>query len=149
MVMYGDHKTDTASGTMVSPLNNTFEVMSVVQATSWLERHAPTAPAVIVTNSAHVVEGCSRWRHIWRGNGSKRGSANLRGRRRTIPDADLWRELDAVLERNPQIRIHLCKGRPGIARDGGCGGEVANRHLTGVRAGIYLQATRSFRKPQQ
>ncbi|MFY7928311.1 MAG: RNase H family protein, partial [Oligoflexus sp.] len=48
-------------------------------------------------------------------NGWKRVRANSHERRRPIPDAILWQELDALLERNPQVRIQLCKGHSGIA----------------------------------
>lgn len=73
VVMDGDRPIHTDSGTMPGPTNNTFELLSVIQAVSWLEREAPTSAAVIWTDSAHVVEGCDRWRHIWRGNRWKRG----------------------------------------------------------------------------
>ncbi|WP_105432311.1 RNase H family protein [Neorhizobium sp. T6_25] len=115
VVMDGDRQIYVAAGTMVGPSNNTFEVLSVVQAASWLEREALTAAAVVWTDSAHVLVGCSRWRHIWRGNGWKRVRANSNERRRLIPDVELWRELDRFLEGNPQVRVHLCKGHSGIA----------------------------------
>lgn len=115
VVMDGDRHIHTVSGTMPGPSNNTVEVMSIVRAISWLERHAPTAPAVIWTDSAHVVEGFDRRRHIWRGNGWKRVRANSHERRRPIPDAKLWQELDGLLQRSPFVRIRLCKGHSGIA----------------------------------
>lgn len=115
VVMDGDGQIHAAAGAMTGSSNNTFEVMSVAKAVFWLASEAPTAAAVIWTDSAHVVEGCSRWRHIWRGNGWKRVRANSHERRRPIPDAELWQELDALLVLNPQVRIHLCKGHSGIA----------------------------------
>lgn len=121
VVMEGDCQIHTSSGAMPGPSNNTFEILSVVHAVSWLEREASTVAAVIWTDSAHVVEGCDRWRHIWRGNGWKRVRSNPHERRRTIPDALLWQELDALLERVPQVRIQLCKGHSGIV-----GNEVAD-----------------------
>lgn len=114
VVMEGDRQIHAASGTMTGPSNNTFEVASVIQSASWLERQVPTAPAVIWTDSAHVVEGCDRWRHIWRGNGWKRVRANSHERRRPIPDAKLWQELDRVLERSSLVKIQLCKGHSGV-----------------------------------
>lgn len=114
VVMEGDCQIHTSSGTISGPSNNTFEILAAIQAVSWLEREASTAAAVIWTDSAHVVEGCDRWRHIWRGNGWKRVRANSHERRRSIPDAELWQELDATLERNPAARIQLCKGHSGI-----------------------------------
>nr|WP_236774934.1 ribonuclease H [Agrobacterium tumefaciens] len=121
VVMDGDRRVHMAAGTMLGPSNNTFEVFSVIQAASWLEREAPTSAAVIWTDSAHVVEGCDRWRHIWRGNGWKRVRANSHGRRRAIPDAKLWQQLDELLQRNPFVRIQLCKGHSGIV-----GNEIAD-----------------------
>jgi ribonuclease HI len=115
VVMEVDHQIHAASGSLPGASNNTFEVLSVVQAVSWLEREAPSVTVVIWTDSAYVVEGCDRWRHIWRGNGWKRVRANSRERRRTISDAKLWQELDGLLQRNPSVRVHLCKGHSGIA----------------------------------
>ncbi|GEO85556.1 MULTISPECIES: RNase H family protein [Alphaproteobacteria] len=114
VVMDANRQIHAAAGAATGSSNNTFEVMSVVEAVSWLASEAPTATAFISTDSAHVVEGCSRWRSIWRGNGWKRVRANSHERHRPIPDVKLWQELDALLERNPQVRIQLCKGHSGI-----------------------------------
>jgi ribonuclease HI len=115
VVMHDDHQIQVAAGAMTGASNNSIEVFSVIQALYWLEREAPTAAATLWTDSAHVVEGCSRWRFIWRSNGWKRVRANSHERRRTIPDAEMWRQLDGLLERNPKVRIQLCKGHAGVA----------------------------------
>ncbi|MBD9596950.1 ribonuclease HI [Ensifer sp. ENS05] len=114
VVMEGDRQLYAAHGTMTGSSNNTFEVLSVLQATSWIASEAPASAATIWTDSAHVVEGCNRWRSIWRGNGWRRVRANSHERRRTIPDLKHWQELDGLLERNPLVRIQLCKGHSGI-----------------------------------
>ncbi|MQW47438.1 ribonuclease HI [Sinorhizobium meliloti] len=121
VVMDADRQFHAAAGATTGSSNNTFEVMSVVEAVSWLASEAPSATALIWTDSAHVVEGCSRWRHIWRGNGWKRVRANSHERRRPIPDVELWQELDALLELNPSVRVQLCKGHSGIV-----GNEIAD-----------------------
>jgi ribonuclease HI len=54
------------AGTTLGSSNNTLEFLSVVKAASWLEAEAPSSAAVIWTDSAHVVDGCNRWRFIWR-----------------------------------------------------------------------------------
>ncbi|WP_370168885.1 RNase H family protein [Sinorhizobium fredii] len=114
VVMEADCQIHVANGTMVGSSNNSFEVLSVLNAIFWLENEAPTMPVTIWTDSAHVVEGCSRWRMIWRGNGWKRIRSNSHERRRAIPDVKFWQQLDVFLERNLQVRIELCKGHSGI-----------------------------------
>lgn len=114
VVMADDRPIHTVSATLSVLSNNTFEVLSVIKSVSWLEREVPSAAAVIWTDSTHVVEGCDRWRPIWRGNGWKRVRVNSHERRRPIPDADQWQELDALLKRNPQVEVQLCKGHSGI-----------------------------------
>jgi len=114
VVMDADREIHAAAGAATGFSNNTFEVLSVVQAASWLAREAQTATALIWTDSAHVVEGCSRWLHIWRGNGWKRVRVNSYERRRPIPDVKLWQGLDELLGRNSLVKIQLCKGHSGI-----------------------------------
>jgi ribonuclease HI len=114
VVVEADREIHVAQGTMTGSSNNSLEVLSVLNAISWLEREAPTMPVIVWTDSAHVVEGCSRWRRIWRGNGWKRVRSNSHERRRAVPDVKLWQQLDVFLERNPHVRIALCKGHSGI-----------------------------------
>jgi ribonuclease HI len=114
VVMKGDRQIHVAADKTTGNSNNTFEVLSVLRAASWLEAESSQLAAVIWTDSAYVVEGCCRWRLIWRGNGWKRVRSNPHERRRSIPDADVWCELDGLLERNPQIEVQLCKGHSGI-----------------------------------
>ncbi len=121
MVMDGNRQISADAGTGIGASNNTFEVLAVARGLSWLEREALTAASVIWTGSTHLAEGFDGWRHIWRGNCWKRVRGNSHERRRAIPDVTLWQELDALLERNPQVRTQLCKGHAGVA-----GNEVAD-----------------------
>jgi ribonuclease HI len=114
VVMEAGRQAHVANGATSGCSNNSLEVLSVLNAISWIETYAPTLPVIVWTDSAHVVEGCSRWRLIWRGNDWKRIRSNSHERRRAIPDVKLWQQLDIFLERNPQIRIELCKGHSGI-----------------------------------
>ncbi|WP_348625971.1 RNase H family protein [Neorhizobium galegae] len=140
VVMDSDLQIHASAGAMTGSSNNTFEVLSVVQAASWLALDAPTATALIWTDSAHVVEGCSRWRHIWRGNGWKRVTANSHERRRSIPDVKLWQKLDGLLLRNREIRIQLCKGHSGIAGNQ-MADAAARAAMTGNRTRVKLGAS--------
>jgi ribonuclease HI len=120
VVMEGDRQIHVAYGATTGSSNNTFEVLSVVNALSWLAKEAAVMPVVVQpvilwTDSAHVFEGYSRWRFIWRGNGWKRVRANAHERRRAIPDMKLWQDLDDLLEGNTKVRIQMCKGHTGIS----------------------------------
>jgi ribonuclease HI len=115
VVLEGDRQVHSASGFDTGPSNNTFEVLAAVKAMSWLEAHASGRPAILRTDSNHVFEGCGRWRSIWRNNGWKRIDPNPRSRRRPIPDAKLWKQLDMLLENNPLVELELCKGHSGLA----------------------------------
>ncbi|TCR82279.1 ribonuclease HI [Rhizobium sp. BK376] len=114
VVLDGDRRLHVASGTGEGLSNNSFEVLAAIQALVWLDAAAKGRPVILRTDSFHVVEGCHRWRAIWRGNGWSRINPNPRARRRKIPDAILWRQLDALLTRNPVVAIEWCKGHSGV-----------------------------------
>jgi len=90
--------------------NNSFEVLAAVKALKWIEATLEGVEVVLWTDSFYVMDGCHRWRKIWRSNGWKRIVANSHARRRSIPNADLWQQLDALLDRNSNVQLKWCKG---------------------------------------
>jgi ribonuclease HI len=111
--IHDEHGRQTGTG------NNGFEVLAMVKALVWIESTAAARDVVLWTDSFHVMDGCHRWRKIWRTNGWKRINANVHARRRRIPDVDIWRQLDALLERNLNVHLKWCKGHaatPGNVR---------------------------------
>jgi len=104
----------SASGSGEGRSNNSFEVLAVLRAMSWIGSETSSRGVVLWTDSAHVVEGCKRWRSIWRNNRWKSINPNQHARRREIPDAPLWMQLDALLLRNPGVSISWCKGHSGV-----------------------------------
>lgn len=104
-----------AQGAAAGHSNNGLELLAVMEAMSWIERSAEGRKVILWTDSAHVVEGCQRYRAIWRNNGWKRIDPNSRARRRAIPDSVLWQRLDALLNRHPNVSIAWCKGHSGNA----------------------------------
>ena len=115
VVMDGEREVHSESGFASAPSNNALEVLAVVKALAWIANEAVERTVTLFTDSNHVVEGCQRWRAIWRNNGWKRIDANPRSRRRPIPDAALWQQVDAMLELSPGVTVKLCKGHAGIA----------------------------------
>lgn len=148
VVVEAGRQVQVVNGATSGSSNNSPEVLSVLNATSWIETCAPTMPVIVWTDSAHVVEGCNRWRLIWRGNDWKRIRSNSHNRCCAIPDAKLWQQLDVLLERNPQIRIELCKGHSGIP--GNDHADIAARAaLTSIRQAVMKRApARSWCAPQ-
>jgi peptide-methionine (S)-S-oxide reductase len=115
VVFDGARQLHSASGFGHGASNNTFEVLAVVHAVSWIAIHAPGQAVIVWTDARHVVEGCQRYRAIWRNNGWKRIDPNPRARRRLIADVLVWKQLDTLLESNPCVTIALCKGHAGNA----------------------------------
>ncbi|ANL04653.1 MULTISPECIES: ribonuclease H family protein [Rhizobium] len=100
-------------GKAVGTSNNMFEVLALLNAMAWIAAEAPARSVTLWTDAAHVIEGCRRWRSIWRTNGWKRITPNPHARRRAIPDMEIWQQLDALLERHPHVVVEWCKGHSG------------------------------------
>lgn len=114
VVMAGDSQVHQNSGTGTGHSNNSIEVLAVLEAMSWIDASPHRVNATVWTDSLHVMEGCRRWRFIWRHNGWKRIDPNPRARRRALPDASLWQKLDVLLDRHPHVALAWCKGHSGI-----------------------------------
>lgn len=117
----------SASGRTVGTSNNTFEVLAVLNAMSWVVAEAPTRSVTLWTDAVHVIEGCRRYRAIWRNNGWKRITPNQHTRRRPIPDREIWQQLDSLLERHPHVVVEWCKGHSGT---------VGNEHADALARGV-------------
>ncbi|TCR02704.1 RNase HI [Neorhizobium sp. JUb45] len=115
VVMRAEQQLHAHHGVASGETNNTFEVLAVLQALSFVDAQVRGADVTVWTDSHHVVEGCRHWRAIWRHNGWKRVNPNPRARRRAIPDMLLWQKLDDLLERNSDVSVRWCKGHSGIA----------------------------------
>lgn len=94
--------------------NNAMEAMALLHAALWINCNAVEEPAVIWSDSLHVVRGCNSLRHIWKRNGWKKVDPNPKARRRTISDLDVWKAIDLQLSRNQLTTIAWCKGHFGI-----------------------------------
>jgi ribonuclease HI len=83
--------------------NNRMEMMAAIAALEALER--PTA-LTIVTDSAYLRDGVTRWIHGWKRNGW------LTADRKPVKNDDLWRRLETAAARH-EVAWEWIKGHAG------------------------------------
>lgn len=120
-VFRGSAQAFAAFGGEAQTTNNAMEVLTILKACEWLADNSAGEKAVINTDSAYAVNGCNRWRHIWRSNKWRKRTPNGQGRSRPVPDAAYWQAIDLLLNQSPNIKIEWCKAHVGVA-----GNEVAD-----------------------
>lgn len=121
-VFRGSAQVIAAFGGEAQTANNSMEVLAILKACEWLADNSAGEEAVIHTDSAYAVNGCTRWRHIWRSNKWRKRTPNGQGRSRSVPDTAFWQPIDLLLNQNPTIKIEWCKAHVGVE-----GNEVADR----------------------
>lgn len=109
-------------GGMAKTSNNSMELAGLLQAALWLNANAAGEPSMLWTDSAYAVNGCHRWRHVWKSRNWRKKGADPKARSRPVPDAELWKAIDAELSLNSLIGIAWCKGHAGLT-----GNEQADR----------------------
>ncbi|MBB5574394.1 MULTISPECIES: ribonuclease H family protein [Rhizobium] len=119
-------------GNGIGTSNNTFEVLAVLNAMAWIAAEAPARSVTLWTDAVHVIEGCCRWRAIWRTNGWKRITPNPHARRRPINDMEIWQQLDRLLDQRPNVVVKWCKGHSGAG-----GNELADTLARNTALGGY------------
>lgn len=111
--------------------NNAMELAALLEAARWLNANAPDEPSTVWTDSAYAVNGCLHWRHIWKNSNWRKKGAGSRARSRPVPDAELWKAVDAELSANGRITVAWCKGHAGLV-----GNERADRLAEEGRKGL-------------
>ena len=91
------------SGGEALTTNNRMEMTAAIAALEALER--PTA-LTVVTDSAYLRDGVTRWIHGWKRNGWVTAAA------KPVKNDDLWRRLDAAAARH-QVAWEWIKGHAG------------------------------------
>jgi ribonuclease HI len=87
--------------------NNRMELIAAISALEALER---PAAITIVTDSAYVKNGVTRWIHGWKRNGWRTAEG------KPVKNADLWQRLDAAQARH-RVNWHWIKGHAGHAEN--------------------------------
>lgn len=94
-------KERTLSGGEALTTNNRMELLAAISALETLDR---ATSITIVTDSAYVKDGITKWIHGWkRNNWTKKGG---------LKNVDLWQRLDAAATRH-QVRWEWVKGHAG------------------------------------
>jgi ribonuclease HI len=93
--------------------NNRMEMTAVIRGLETLKR--PTS-VELVTDSIYVGKGLTEWMPKWKANGWRRKE---RGRLNSIKNEDLWRQLDALLQRHRVVFTHV-RGHAGHVENERC-----------------------------
>jgi ribonuclease HI len=94
-------KERTLNGGEPETTNNRMELMAAISALEVLER---PSTLTVVTDSAYVKDGITKWIHGWKRNGwTKKGG---------LKNAELWQRLDAAQARH-KVKWKWIKGHAG------------------------------------
>ena len=94
-------KERTLNGGEPETTNNRMELMAAISALEVLER---PSNLTVVTDSAYVKDGITKWIHGWKRNGwTKKGG---------LKNAELWQRLDAAQARH-KVKWEWIKGHAG------------------------------------
>jgi len=96
-------RTRELSGGEAQTTNNRMELMAAISALETLGR---PAAITVVTDSAYVKDGITKWIHGWQKNGWKTAS------RQPVKNAELWQRLLAATARH-EVRWDWVKGHAG------------------------------------
>ena len=98
-------KERTLNGGEPETTNNRMELMAAISALEVLER---PSTLTVVTDSAYVKDGITKWIHGWKRNGwTKKGG---------LKNAELWQRLDAAQARH-KVKWEWIKGHAGHAEN--------------------------------
>ena len=81
--------------------NNRMELLAAISALEALDR---ASAITVITDSAYVKDGITKWIHGWKRNGWKKKGG--------LKNVDLWQRLDAAAARH-QVRWEWVKGHAG------------------------------------
>ncbi len=94
-------KERTLCGGEPETTNNRMELMAAITALETLDR---ASDLTVITDSAYVKDGITKWIHGWKRNGWKKKGG--------LKNAELWQRLDAAAARH-RVRWEWVKGHAG------------------------------------
>jgi ribonuclease HI len=103
VLSWGKHEREIYGGEPEPTTNNRMELMAAIQALETLTRPASVR---LHTDSVYLRNGITKWMFAWRSNGW------LTADRKPVKNADLWRRLNAAIERH-EVEWLWVKGHAG------------------------------------
>ena len=104
------------SGGEADTTNNRMELMAAISALEALDR---ASVITVVTDSAYVKDGITKWIHSWKRNGWKKKGG--------LKNADLWQRLDEMTQKHT-VDWRWVKGHSGH-RENEIADQLANRGI--------------------
>ena len=101
------------SGGEAETTNNRMELMGLI---SGLEALTRQANVEVITDSAYVKDGSTKWLPGWKRNGWQRREG---GKLKPLKNVELWQRLDALLAKH-EIEFTLVKGHSGHVENDRC-----------------------------
>lgn len=99
-----------ASGVDVPTTNNKMELTGAIEALRQLESHletVPQCPVYLFSDSKYVLDGIKSWLPSWKRRGWKKAD------NKAPENLDLWKELDAITHKFPNLHLIWVKGHAG------------------------------------
>ena len=96
-------KERTLKGGAADTTNNRMELQAAIAALEALDR---ASTITLVTDSAYVKDGITKWLHGWKRNGWRTAA------KKPVKNEDLWRQLDTAAARH-QVTWEWVKGHAG------------------------------------
>jgi ribonuclease HI len=100
--MSGGHRKELKGGEAATT-NNRMELMAAIAALEALDR---PSRLTVVTDSAYLRDGVTRWIHGWKRHGWRTAD------KKPVKNAELWQRLELALARH-EVRWHWVKGHAG------------------------------------
>lgn len=102
-----------SSGGQAETTNNQMELSAVIEGLTALKRRTEVE---VVTDSAYVADGATKWIHGWKRNGWKRKE---KGQLKPVKNEELWKSLDALLARH-DVTFTRVRGHSGHPENERC-----------------------------
>jgi ribonuclease HI len=123
VLRYGEHVAERAGGVPDPTTNNRMEIQAAIEGLKALKQ---PCKVLLVTDSTYLLNGINTYRHAWREN----GWVIRRKNNKPVPNADLWKVLDELLEQHT-VECKWVRGHSGSPDNERCD-KLATSYAAGM-----------------